>query len=135
MEEKMEHANASSNASSDTLKRTYKKHTHHQHILELPDTYVGSTKTNEEKRWIYDENSKKMVWRKLFFNPGLYKLFDEIMVNARDEYVRSVTTKGMTPIKHIDVTVTSQDGETTISVENDGDGITIEMDEEQRSQS
>ena len=122
----MEHANAS----SDNVKRTYKKHTHHQHILELPDTYVGSTKTNEEKRWIYDEHSKKMVWRKLFFNPGLYKLFDEIMVNARDEYVRSVTTKGMTPIKHIDVTVTSQDGETTISVENDGDGITIEMDEE-----
>ena len=119
MEEKME------------VKRTYKKHTHHQHILELPDTYVGSTKTNEESRWMYDDASNKMVWRKIQFNPGLYKLFDEIIVNARDEYIRSTTTASTT-IKHIDVTVTSQDGDTTISIENDGDGIAIEMDKEQQ---
>jgi DNA topoisomerase-2 len=106
--------------------RKYQKHTHHQHILELPDTYVGSTKTNEETRWIYDEGSNKMVWRKLLFNPGLYKIFDEIVVNARDEFVRSTTTAGMTPIKHIDVSFVSASGDTTITVENDGDGIPIE---------
>ena len=110
--------------------RKYQKHTHHQHILELPDTYVGSTKTNEEARWVYDASSNKMVWRKLQFNPGLYKLFDEILVNARDEYVRSITTAGMTAIKHIDICVSSKDGDTTISVENDGDGIPIEEDPE-----
>lgn len=110
--------------------RKYQKHTHHQHILELPDTYVGSTKTNEETRWTFDASSNKMVWRKLNFNPGLYKIFDEILVNARDEYVRSVTTAEMTPIKHIDISVTSKDGDTFISVENDGDGITIDEDPE-----
>jgi DNA topoisomerase-2 len=110
--------------------RKYQKHTHHQHILELPDTYVGSTKTNEETRWTYDASSNKMVWRKLNFNPGLYKIFDEILVNARDEYVRSITTAGMTPIKHIDISVTSKDGSTFISVENDGDGIDIDEDPE-----
>jgi DNA topoisomerase II len=110
--------------------RKYQKHTHHQHILELPDTYVGSTKTNEETRWIYDASSNKMVWRKLNFNPGLYKIFDEIIVNARDEYVRSITTADMTPIKHIDVSITSNDNNTIISIENDGDGITIEEDPE-----
>ena len=94
--------------------RTYKKHTHHQHILELPDTYVGSTKTNEETRWMYDAATNKMSWRKLQFNPGLYKLFDEILVNARDEYVRSVTTADMTPVKHIDISVESRDGDTYI---------------------
>ena len=112
--------------------RKYQKHTHHQHILELPDTYVGSTKTNEETRWVYDAGSNKMVWRKLLFNPGLYKIFDEIVVNARDEFVRSVTTAGMTPIKHIAVTVQNKDGDAIISVENDGDGISIELDEEQK---
>jgi len=66
------------------------------------------------------------------FNPGLYKIFDEIIVNARDEYVRSITTAGMTPIKHIDVSVHSKDGDTVISIENDGDGITIEQDEDQK---
>lgn len=110
--------------------RKYQKHTHHQHILELPDTYVGSTKTNEETRWLYDATSNKMSWRKLQFNPGLYKIFDEILVNARDEYVRSVTTADMTPVKHIDVSVESHDGDTIISVENDGDGIPIEEDPE-----
>ena len=73
-----------------------------------------------------------MVWRKLLYNPGLYKIFDEIIVNARDEYVRSVMTAGMTPIKHIGISVVSKDGDTIISVENDGDGITIEMEEEQK---
>jgi DNA topoisomerase-2 len=111
--------------------RKYQKHTHHQHILELPDTYVGSTQTNEETRWVYDVSSTKMVWRKLNFNPGLYKIFDEILVNARDEYVRSVTTAEMTPIKHLGISITSNgEGDTIISVENDGDGITIEEDKE-----
>ena len=111
--------------------RKYQKHTHHQHILELPDTYVGSTQTNEETRWVYDVSSTKMVWRKLNFNPGLYKIFDEILVNARDEYVRSITTAEMTPIKHLGISITSNgEGDTIISVENDGDGITIEEDKE-----
>ena len=105
----------------------YKKHTHHQHILELPDTYIGSTKTNEETRWIYDAAHGKMVWRTLAFNPGLFKIFDEIIVNSRDEYVRSTINAGMTPIKHIDVTMMPNgEGDTIISVENDGDGIPIE---------
>jgi DNA topoisomerase-2 len=112
--------------------RKYQKYTQHQHILELPDTYIGSTKTNEETRWVYDATSNKMVWRKLHFNPGLYKIFDEIVVNARDEYVRSIGTAGMTPIKHIDVSVASRDGDTVISIQNDGDGIPIEMNEEEK---
>jgi DNA topoisomerase-2 len=103
--------------------RKYQKHTHHQHILELPDTYVGSTKTNEETRWIYDSASNKMVWRKLNFNPGLYKIFDEIIVNARDEFIRSTTTAGMTPIKHMDICVNSLNEDTIISVENDSKPI------------
>jgi DNA topoisomerase II len=116
-----------------SVTRKYQKHTHHQHILELPDTYVGSTKTNEETRWVFDSSSSKMVWRKLQFNPGLYKIFDEIVVNARDERIRSITTADMTPIKHIDITVQSNDeGDTIISIENDGDGISIEMEEEQK---
>jgi DNA topoisomerase-2 len=116
-----------------TVSRKYQKHTHHQHILELPDTYVGSTKTNEETRWVYDSTSGKMVWRKLQFNPGLYKIFDEIVVNARDERIRSISTADMTHIKRIDISVQSNgEGDTIISVENDGDGIPIEMEEEQK---
>ena len=105
----------------------YKKHTHREHILELPDTYIGSTETVDESRWVFDTESKKMIHRTVRFNPGLYKIFDEVLVNARDAMVRSSTEEGRTPIKHIDVTCGLVDGIYTVSVENDGDGIPIEI--------
>jgi DNA topoisomerase-2 len=110
----------------------YKKHTHHQHVLEKPDMYIGGTKTNQESRWIYESVSNKMVLKKIQFNAGLYKIFDEIMVNARDEYIRSTITAGMTPVKRIDISVETIDGNTFVSIENDGDGISTELNEEHK---
>ena len=105
----------------------YKKHTHREHILELPDTYIGSVETHTEARWVYDAAASKMVRREIAFNPGFYKIFDEIIVNARDALVRSQTDAGRTPVKHIDIEVQrGDDGSVTVSVENDGDGIPIE---------
>lgn len=114
--------------------RVYKKQSHHQNILERPDTYIGSTKTNEDTRWVFDGASGKMVWRKVMFNPGLYKIVDEILVNARDEHIRSIMTAGMTPVKHLDISVTPvpETGDVLISIENDGDGIPIVMNEEEK---
>ena len=103
----------------------YKKHTHREHILELPDTYIGSTDTHAESRWVFDDTATKMIYKAVDFNPGFYKLFDEILVNARDALVRSVTEAGRTPIKHIDITVATNP--LKITVENDGDGIPVEM--------
>jgi len=108
----------------------YKKHTHREHILELPDTYVGSTETHEEVRWVYDSSTGKMAHRKVAFNPGFYKIFDEILVNARDALVRSQAAKAGSnsqPIKHIDISVTRTGDKVVVDVENDGDGIPIEM--------
>ena len=103
----------------------YKRLSHRDHILELPDTYIGSVETHEERRWVYDDQSKKMAYRKVNFNPGFYKLFYEIIVNARDALIRSQTEKGKQPVKHIDVRVEEVNGVTEISVENDGDGIPV----------
>ena len=113
---------------------TYKRHTHREHILELPDTYIGSTDTSTESRWIYNEDSGKISWKSVAFNPGLYKLFDEIIVNARDAFIRaSAEDSGRIPVKHIAVTVErTDDNETVITVENDGDGIPIELHPEER---
>ena len=109
------------------MTETYKKHTHREHILELPDTYIGSTEQTEEQRWVYDAESGKMTWRTVAFNQGLYKIFDEIIVNARDAFVRAQESGGSRlPIKSIDVNVTSTEKGLLISVENDGDGIPIE---------
>ena len=105
---------------------SYKKHTHREHILELPDTYIGSTDTHAESRWLWDALLGKIVFKPLSFNPGFYKLFDEIIVNARDALVRSTTEPGRTPVKHIDISIQTTPA-FKITVENDGDGIPIEI--------
>jgi DNA topoisomerase-2 len=102
----------------------YKKLSHREHILELPDTYVGSVETHEEWRWVLDSDAGKMVHRKIPFNPGFYKLFDELVVNARDARIRSMTSAN--PVKHIAIHVEQEGGSLKISVENDGDGIPIQ---------
>ena len=105
----------------------YKKHTHREHVLELPDTYIGSVETSEEARWVFDAAQSKMVHRKVQFNPGLYKTFDELIVNARDALVRAQGDASRTPVKRIDISATSVNDQFTIIVKNDGDGIPIEQ--------
>lgn len=101
----------------------YKKHTHREHILELPDTYIGSVDTSYEHRWIWDATTAQMGWRGVSFCPGFLKIFDEILVNALDHRVRMNGRGGdVVPVKHLDVTLTP----TRITVRNDGDGIPVE---------
>lgn len=113
-------------------KENYKKHTHREHVLELPDTYIGSVETADEPRWIYDPVSSRMIHRSVQYNPGLYKTFDELIVNARDALVRTQLDSKRTPIKRIDVTAALVDNVFTISVKNDGDGIPIEEHSEEK---
>ena len=60
-----------------------------------------------------------MELRKVSFVPGLYKIFDEILVNAADNKQRDPS------MKVIKVVVDREKGE--ISVENDGAGIPVEI--------
>jgi DNA topoisomerase II len=50
--------------------------------------------------WVFDNAQETVVNREITFVPGLYKIFDEILVNAADHKVRDKT---MTCIK-IDIT-------------------------------
>jgi DNA topoisomerase-2 len=113
-------------SNTQALADQYKRLSHRDHILELPDTYIGSVETHEESRWVYDGESKKMMYKKVHFNPGFYKLFDEIVVNARDALVRSQTEKDKVPVKHISIRIEQEECQPfTIVVENDGDGIPV----------
>jgi DNA topoisomerase II len=64
----------------------YQKKTQLEHILLRPDTYVGSIEHQQQQLWVHD--GEKMVQRSVSFVPGLYKIFDEILVNAADNKVR-----------------------------------------------
>ena len=41
--------------------------------------------------WVLDGERKRIVQRNISFVPGLYKIFDEIMVNASDNKQRDPT--------------------------------------------
>lgn len=98
----------------------YKKHTHREHILELPDTYIGSVDKVRQARWVINAESTAMDFEEVDFVPGLYKIFDEILVNALDQRVRAAD-KPTGSVKRLDITITP----TRITVKNDGDSIPV----------
>lgn len=111
-----------------TVEEKYKKYELLEHILALPDTYIGSIEPQKITSYVFDETSKKMEMTELTYNPGLLKCFDEVIVNAIDHSMRlkAEEAKGKENIKHvknIKVTINKETG--TISVFNDGNGIDI----------
>ena len=99
-----------------------KKLTQREHILQLPDSYIGSRDSHLENKWVWDPESKRMVWRSILFNPGLYKIFDEIVVNALDHVTRQ-SGSGSGRVSEITFRIKP----TEFSVRNDGEGIPVEM--------
>lgn len=110
---------ASQSKSSKTASEMYQKLTQLEHIIKRPDTYIGSVEHLEQAMWVFNKTSNQMEKRSVSFVPGLYKIFDEILVNAADNKQRDPS---MTALK---VTVDRESGE--ISVENNGKGIAVEM--------
>jgi len=69
--------------------------------------------------WVFDSGTTSMVWKSVTMVPGLYKIFDEILVNAADNKIRDPK---MDTLK-----VTVDKATNTISVYNNGRGIPIEI--------
>ncbi|KAI9351589.1 DNA topoisomerase [Zopfochytrium polystomum] len=101
-----------------TAARVYQKKTQREHILLRPDTYVGSVERQTGPMWVNDGGAD-LSYRVVSWVPGLYKIFDEILVNAADNKVRD---PAMDTIK---ITVDREAG--SISVYNNGRGIPIEF--------
>lgn len=106
-----------------TIEEIYQKKTQLEHILLRPDTYVGSVEPQSQELWVFDEAQSRMVHRKITYVPALYKIFDEILVNAADNFMRD--PKGMDSIM---VDIDPKKG--TISVFNNGKGLPVVMHKE-----
>ncbi|KAL8775572.1 MAG: hypothetical protein Q9209_000068 [Squamulea sp. 1 TL-2023] len=103
---------------------TYQKLTQLEHIIKRPDTYIGSAERSEKQMWVYNSQKELMEMREISYVPGLYKILDEILVNAADNVQRD---KNMDTIK---VTIDREEGE--ISVWNNGRGIPIEIHDKEK---
>ncbi|RWA14700.1 hypothetical protein EKO27_g468 [Xylaria grammica] len=108
-----------------TATETYQKLTQLEHIIKRPDTYIGSIERTEQAMWVFNKETVQMELRpKVGFVPGLYKIFDEILVNAADNKQRDPS---MTYMK---IHVNRAEG--FISVENNGKGIPVEVHEKEK---
>jgi DNA topoisomerase-2 len=109
----------------------YKKMSHVQHVLEKPDSYVGSTELEETFQDILDnsDNNEIKIIRKMFeYCPAFYKCYDELLVNAFDHSKRQKKkyedgNKTVIQVSCIKVDINDDH----IVVWNDGDGIDIEL--------
>eukprot|EP00889_Picochlorum_renovo_P007738 jgi/Picre1/34768/NNA_002234.t1 len=68
--------------SGKSIEETYQKLSQLDHVLLRPDTYIGSTEKQQQQLWVHD--GERMVLKNVTVAPGLYKIFDEILVNAAD---------------------------------------------------
>lgn len=60
---------------------------HIEHILNRPDTYIGSVQKMNELMWIVKNG--KMIQKEIEYVPAFFKIFDEILVNAADNIQRN----------------------------------------------
>ena len=107
----------------------YKKHELRDHIYQLPDTYIGSVESAPFDSYVYDDTTNRMVKKTLTYVPGLFKIFDEIVVNALDHAMRlkdevKKGKKDVKPVKQIRISIDKSTG--YIEITNDGDGIDVE---------
>jgi DNA topoisomerase-2 len=122
-----------SSASKSTIETTYQMKSQLDHVLHLPDTYIGSVEKDRVPMWTFDPAAERMAHREVEIVPGLFKCFDEAAVNARDHYIRmglkveaartAEEKAAIKPVTKIDFEVDRDTG--VISITNDGNGIDV----------
>ena len=120
-----------SDASGKKLSDKYQKKTDIEHILDAPDTYIGQIDEDDVKSWVLhntDNGKDRMSYKEFKWIPGLFKLFDEGIVNCRDHFVRLSQLllngdKKTLPVTNIEIEVSD---EGVITMYNNGNGIDVE---------
>jgi DNA topoisomerase-2 len=109
------------------LSNKYQQKTDKQHILDNPDTYIGSVEEVDSQMWILNEDNTRIFEKNIRYIPGLFKLFDEGIVNCRDHVIRMKNavenqTSNALPVTNIDISI---DDTGMITMINDGNGIDV----------
>lgn len=133
----MSETNSKMNSDTKTsISKKYQKLTDREHVLHNSDTYIGSIEQVHEEQYVMAKSTgetemlcdyTKIIKEEITFIPGLYKLFDEAIVNCRDHVVRCQQKvdggdENIKPVTYIKVSFGEND---SITVENDGNGIDI----------
>ena len=109
------------------LQNKYQKKSSKQHVLDNPDTYIGSVEQINNKEFIFDEETNTIIQKNINIIPGLYKLFDEGIVNSRDHVIRmnqkiEKNEENCIPVSNISININPNG---VIVLTNDGNGIDV----------
>ena len=115
-----------------TLSTKYQRKTDKEHVLDNPDTYIGSVEKIDSEQWVFDSNANKIALKSIQYIPGLYKLFDEGIVNCRDHVIRMLQNKNKNKklVSCIEIDIEKESGKITLT--NDGNGIDVAMHPEEK---
>ncbi|XGW08821.1 hypothetical protein V3C99_011270 [Haemonchus contortus] len=109
---------AASKGKKLAIEDIYQKKSQLEHILLRPDTYIGSVEyTEKTSMWVYDSETEKLVLKEIQYVPGLYKIFDEILVNAADNKQRDPK------MNCIKINIDKEKNQ--VSIYNNGKGIPV----------
>ncbi len=106
---------------SKDLSKQYQKKSDKEHVLDNPDTYIGSIEKVESPQYIFNAEKNIIEEKDIEINPGLFKLFDEGIVNCRDHYVRMKNNNNKHQVSYISIEIKDN----IITLINDGEGIDI----------
>ncbi|KAK1370457.1 DNA topoisomerase 2 [Heracleum sosnowskyi] len=84
-----------------------------EHILLRPDLYIGSMEKHTASLWVFENN--RMIKRSISYVPGLYNIFDDVLVNAADN-------KQMDFLK---VVIDVEDNFISVYNNGDGEGVSV----------
>ena len=122
-------SSSTSNESDDS--KQYKKVSHIDHVFKIaPDTYVGSVEPEIMLRSVLDTTTEpyNIIQKNVTITPALFKIFDEVLVNATDHYQRlqQHSKLGKNIQYQVDtLNVSFNIDNNQIIIENNGDGIEL----------
>ena len=102
----------------------YKKKELWRQILDEPDTFVGGTDLIEDVLPVMKDS--KIIVKECKYIPAILKLFDEILVNARDQKIRLEESTNKESIINVsDIKVEYDESIGMWSIYNSGNGIDV----------
>ena len=112
------------------MTQEYEKKELRQHIYDTPDTYVGGIESILQNNFVLNEN--KINSKEINVIPALLNVFNEILVNARDQIVRLnqmyEKDKTIQKVSYLKINITDKN----ITVTNDGQGISCKLHQKEK---
>jgi len=72
----------------------YKKMSQIEHVLNKPSMYIGNIDFIKSKQFVL--NNDKIIEKEIDYNPALYKICDELIVNSYDQSIQDLTLNEIT---------------------------------------